>query len=101
MEFEGVLLDTLLKSKNVSQWESELADKIGAVAGDDITLCLASYGYGNYSELQKSFADRYSELEEKYLVPVSRMPTDDRENRFSLWKSYRNSYMRYIKDGQS
>ena len=101
MEFEGVLLSTLLKAENAAQWESELADKISAVAGDDSTVCLASYGYGNYASLQKSFKNRYAQLEKNYLIPVSNLPADDREGSFSLWESYRDNYMRYIKDGQA
>ena len=55
MEFEGVLLETLLKSKCFAEWESNLADVISSVAGDDYTLCLAAYGYGSYEVIQKSF----------------------------------------------
>lgn len=99
MEFEGVLLETLLTTKCAAQWESKLAETIGSVAGDDHTLCLAAYGYGSYEALQKSFAQRYAYLEKRYLIPVSYMPIEDRESRFELWGSYRDHYMRYIKDG--
>lgn len=101
MEFEGVLLETLLKTKCVADWESELADAIGAVAGDDHTLCLAAYGYGSYPALQRSFVGRYEYIEKAYLLPVSSMPVEDRDSRFELWGSYCDNYMRYIKDGQA
>ena len=101
MEFEGVLLETLLKTKCVAEWETELATTIGSVAGDDHTLCLAAYGYGGYAVLQKSFARRYEYLKKHYLIPVSNMPVEDRESRFELWGSYCDNYMRYIKDGQA
>lgn len=100
MEFEGVLLNTLLKSKSVAQWEAELANSISAIAGDDSTICLASYGYKSFAALQQAFINRYSYLQNNYLVPVSNLPADDRESRFALWETYRNDYMRYIKDGQ-
>ncbi len=100
MEFEGLLLNTLLKSKSAAEWESELADKISAIAGDDSTICLASYGYGSYTALRQAFVNRYSHLKNNYLLPVSKLSADDREGRFSLWESYRENYMRYIKDGQ-
>lgn len=99
MEFEGVLIETLLKTNCVADWESSLAKAIGSVAGDDHTLCLAAYGYGSYQKLQKSFVDRYSHLEKEYLIPVANIPVENREDRFALWNSYRNNYMRYIKDG--
>ena len=99
MEFEGALLKTLLNTKCVADWENKLADFISVVAGDDHTLCLAAYGYGNYETLQKSFAGRYEDIEKHYLIPVSQMPIEDRNSRMELWKSYCGNYMRYIKDG--
>lgn len=99
MEFEGVLLDTLLNADCVADWENSLANALGSIAGDDHTLCLAAYGYGSYQNLQKSFAGRYSHLKENYLVPVANIPVENRDGRFALWNSYRNNYMRYIKDG--
>lgn len=99
MEFEGVLLETLLKTKCVADWERELVHTLGSIAGDDHTLCLAAYGYGNYATLQKSFVRRYEYIEKHYLLPVSNIPVEDRESRFELWSSYRDNYMRYIKDG--
>lgn len=99
MEFEGTIIETLLSTKCVAAWEKKLADTLGAIAGDDHTLCLASYGYGSYESLQKSFSRRYEYIEKHYLVPVSKMPVEDRESRFELWRSYCDNYMRHIKDG--
>ena len=98
MEFEGVLLNTLLRSNCVADWERNLADMITSVAGDDHTLCLAAYGYGSYEAIQKSFAQRYEFIEKYYLIPVSYIPVEDRGSRFQLWGSYSTDYMRYIKD---
>lgn len=99
MEFEGLFLETLLDTKCVAEWESELADAITSVAGDDHTLCMAAYGFGSYSMLQKHFAGRLTYLQERYLCHVSKMPLEDRESRVKLWESYRDNYMRYAKDG--
>lgn len=99
MEFEGVLLETLLSTQCAAEWESRLADRVSAVAGDDHTLCLAAYGYGSYEALQNSFAKRYEYLENYYLVPVSNIPVEDRNSRFELWSSYSGNYMRYIQGG--
>ena len=99
MEFEGVLLKNLLETKCAADWEKRLADDITAVAGDDHALCLAAYGYGSYEVLQKSFARRYAYIKAHYLNPVARMPLEDRDGRYELWGSYRDNYMRYIKDG--
>lgn len=99
MEFEGILLNTLLNSKSAAQWEAKLAELIGSAAGDDHTLCLASFGYGKFSALQKSFAKRYAYILKKYLNPVQNLPVDDRQSRYKLWDQYKAEYMRYLKDG--
>ena len=97
MEFEGVLLETLLRTQSVSGWESKLADTISSVAGDDHALCLAAYGFGSYDAVQNSFARRYEYLEKHFLIPVSGIPVEDRDSRFELWGLYSDNYMRYIK----
>lgn len=99
MEFEGLLLETLLTTNCVAEWENELTHTLGSIAGDDHTLCLASYGFGNYETIQKSFVGRYNYIKTNYILPVLRIPVEDRESRFKLWNSYRDNYMRYIKDG--
>lgn len=101
MEFEGLLLGTLLESDSIAQWEERLADATTALAGDDHTLCLCACGYGSPQALQKSFAARYDQLRSNYLEAVRQMPLEDREQRCRLWESYRPGYMRYIKDGQA
>lgn len=99
MEFEGILLRTLLSVDSPAQWEAALAETIGALAGDDHTLCLASMGYSDFRALQQCFAKRYDHILERYLRPVSKLPVDDRRSRYMLWNQYRGDYMRYIKDG--
>jgi hypothetical protein len=101
MEFEGVLLETLLKSNCFAEWECNLADVISSIAGDDHALCLAAYGYGSYPNIQKSFIERMNYIEKYYLLPVSNIPVEDRDSRFELWSSYCENYMRYIKEGLS
>lgn len=99
MEFEGILLNTLLNAKSAAQWEVQLAKLIGSAAGDDHTLCLAAFGYSKFTALQKSFVKRYSHIVKKYLEPVQKLPVDDRQSRHKLWEQYRVEYMRYLKDG--
>ena len=99
MEFEGMLLFTLLNADNPAQWETKLAEMIGGCAGDDHTLCLAAFGYENFTALQKSLLKRYKHILKKYLNPVSELPVDDRQSRVALWEQYREDYMKYLKDG--
>lgn len=101
MEFEGILINTLLNSDTPAQWEEKLAELIGQTAGDDHTLCLAAFGYQSFSALQKSLSGRYAYMVKTYLNPVSALPVDDRQSRHALWDTYRQDYMRYLKDEQT
>ena len=98
MEFEGILLNTLLNSETPAQWEENLAAMIGGAAGDDHTLCLAAFGYSSFTALRKSVSRRYAHILKKYLNPVSELPVEDRQSRYKLWEQYRADYMRYLED---
>lgn len=97
MEFEGMILHTMLESSNVIQWEDNLRKLIASYAGDDHTLCLASLGYGSFANIQKSFSRRYDELKKNYLETIWATPWEDRDTRRRLWNEYRTNYLKYIK----
>ena len=96
MEFEGMILHTMLETSSVAQWEDNLQKLIASYASDDHTLCLASFGYGGFSDMQRAFQDRYDHLRKTYLETVWATPWEDRDTRRRLWKSYRPNYMKYI-----
>ena len=98
MEFEAMLLSTLLESQSVDQWEAALAQKIGSVSGDDHALCLAAYGYKNMESLRQTAARRYSLLERECLQILDGSDPDDRRLRRELWETYAPNYCRYLKD---
>lgn len=100
MEYEGLLLHTLLGAANVAQWENTLADTIGNFAGDDHTMCLAAFGYKSFEGLKQSFAPRMQHLWETYIAPLQGVPVEVREPRFALWDQYKQAYFRYLEDGQ-
>lgn len=99
MEFEAMVLTSLQQSDSADQWEKTLAKRIGSVAGDDYTLCLAACGYESYEALRQGLADRCGELEQVYLQPLSGLTSDDRPRRRALWEKYSPNYCRYLKDG--
>ena len=96
MEFEGMILHTMLESSNVAQWEDNLRKLIASFAGDDHTLCLASFGHGSFENIQRTFAPRYEYIRKKYLETVWEAPWEDRETRRLLWADYRINYMKYL-----
>lgn len=96
MEFEGMILHTLLESENVAQWEENLRKLVAQYAGDDHTLCLASFGYGDYETLLETFRPRYEQLQESCLNTVWSTPWEDRDTRRGLWAEYRKNYLKYM-----
>lgn len=96
MEFEGMLLHSLLNADNPTQWEQKLQEMIGQTAGDDHTICLAAFGYPSFVSMQRNLSKRYEEILKAYLNPITELPTEDRESRQKLWQQYRGDYMRYL-----
>ena len=99
MEFEGMLLQTLLEADSPAQWEESLVQRIGAVAGDDHTMCLAAYGYADFNAIKENLSKRYQHLCENYLSTISAFSLSDYQSRYALWLQYKPEYMRYLKDG--
>lgn len=88
MEFELLLLRTLMDSKSISEWKEHLFELFSDVSGDDFTMCLAGYGFKDFRDVQRRFSKRFSELD-KLLEP---------ENvRNNLWAKYRKEYEAYLK----
>lgn len=98
MEFEGALLQTLAASKSPEAWEKNLISAFGRVAGDDYTLCLAAYGFPDFSKLKASFAPRLKELQSRWLTRLPELALDDIASRRELWEEYRLVYLQYIGD---
>ncbi|MBO4938592.1 MAG: protein phosphatase 2C domain-containing protein [Oscillospiraceae bacterium] len=96
MELEGMILHTMLETSSVAQWEENLQNLIASFAGDDHTLCLMSFGYSSFENIQRMFSARYTHLREKYLEKVWTTPWEDRDTRRSLWRDYRKNYMKYL-----
>lgn len=96
MEFEGMILHMMLESHSIAQWEENLCNLIGSYAHDDHTLCLASFGYGSFDNIQNAFARRYNDLRKTFLEPVWTLPWEDRDARRKLWSAYRPNYMKFI-----
>lgn len=98
MEFEGILLHSLLNADNPKQWEQNMQEMIALSAGDDHTMCLAAFGYRGFVAIQRNLSKRYEEILNAYLNPVYALAQEDREGRQALWGKYRSDYMRYLEE---
>jgi len=88
MEFEYLLLATLVSSKSISEWKSKLDAEFADVAGDDYTLTTAAFGYYDFEQLRNDFMPRIKYLKGKYIDP-------DVEPQ-KLWEEYKKDYSVYL-----
>lgn len=95
MQFEYKVLEDLLQSAVVSEYENRLKASICDVAGDDMALGLLSFGFGSFEELKRVMTPRYQWVAEKYWRILEQDQSQDTILR--LWNSYRTSYERYIR----
>lgn len=91
MEFEWLLLSTLLASETAEKWRNKLAGKLKKLTSDDCTVLIAMVGYEGFDELKESFAERYSELQREYITPVRRRRMNLDYARVK-WEAYRKDY---------
>ena len=59
MDFEYLLLKTLMDSNSVAQYENKLQEKIVEVTGDDSTCIMSFYGWGSFENIKKQMSSRY------------------------------------------
>lgn len=92
MEFEYLLLGTLVRSKNVAEWKVRLEDEIGKAAGDDFSLSVAAFGHAEFNSLCARYAAREKHLRESC---ISKLKDAGPEQTASLWVEYRKNYYRW------
>ena len=88
MEFENLLTDSLVNSKNLKQWQQEIENRILAVTGDDYTLCVAVCGFNDYESIVEYIKNRNSYVFEKYVKCVTEPAI--------LWEQYKKNYSKYL-----
>ena len=86
MEFEFMLVMTLVKAANANEWQKNLDRVFGEVAGDDYSLSGVALGYGSFEAIQKSLSKRGKLL---YSHIISELDHMGREEKTQLWQIYR------------
>ena len=89
MEFEYLLVDTLVRATGPMGWKQALNDRIHAVTGDDYTLSVAGLGYASFVEMQRSLLARHRVLEEQYIK--------SEQDPHLLWQHYKQEYSLYMR----
>lgn len=70
MHWEYLLLATLLRNNTVDEWQQDLAQRLGKVAGDDVSLALIGLGFESLGDLKIALAGRFAALNRNYIVPL-------------------------------
>lgn len=89
MEFEYLILYTLMTAKNVKEWKSKLENSIRGFTGDDHTISLAAYGFKNFNEMQIFYRKRTDFMYEHYIKSLGNCTKGEIE---ILWDSYKKVY---------
>lgn len=91
MEFEMLLLTTLLSSSSWTAWEKKLSRQLEKLAQDDATILLQPCGVENMDALKALLLPRKTELQKRFITPVRRHRGDTTYAR-EKWLEYRSQY---------
>ena len=86
MEFEVLLLKTMVESNSVPKWKDRLRELFQDVSGDDYTMCLVGCGFRSFSDLKQYYHARYCALQK---MLGSNLERGD------IWLQYRDKYELY------
>lgn len=88
MMFEYILIDTLIRAKNVNEWQQLLQQEIGQYSEDDYTLSLAAFGYEDFDSLKQNYVKRHEVIAQI----VKQFDAADEEGKLAVWKEYSERY---------
>lgn len=92
MDFEYVILKSIVDSSSPAEWEEMLSDMIIPITGDDFALCIAAFGFGCYDEMKQYFTNRCRYIEKEFIDIIDEETTQ--EDLEHLWNKYKTSYYR-------
>ncbi|MEG2719361.1 MAG: protein phosphatase 2C domain-containing protein [Clostridia bacterium] len=93
MEFEMLLLSTMLAANSEADWQHRLELALGRLAHDDATLLLQFCGFESYAQLKQHFQQRLTALKHGYITPIRRHRQALPYTR-EKWQEYREQYDR-------
>ena len=94
MEFEWLLLRVLRDAEDPTAFLQRLEQILDELAGDDFTLALMSFGFGDFRTLRDTLTPRIPALERDYVKPLHHGRTDALQA--ELWAQYRTGYERFL-----
>ena len=91
MEFEYLLLSTLISSNTVSEWEELLSNELSEISGDDYSLSGMAFGFGSFNNVRDYYFHRYTDIMQGY---ISKLKDASQEEKMKLWQSYKLDYLK-------
>jgi serine/threonine protein phosphatase PrpC len=109
MHFEHLVLAALRDAPDTDSWSAAVQAAVSAVTGDDAAMATLGVG-ANHIGFQKLFAQRITELEQRWVTPLDELDaelrqherkldqlrTARRERQAQLWAAYKPGYERYL-----
>jgi serine/threonine protein phosphatase PrpC len=109
MHFEHLVLAALRDAPDTESWSAAVQAAVSAVTGDDAAMATLGVG-ANHIGFQKLFAQRTTELEQRWVTPLDELDaelrqherkldelrTARRERQAQLWAAYKPGYERYL-----
>ena len=95
MEFEYMILESLINGENPQSSRENLRRELVHYAGDDLTLGMMSFYYGDFNNMKKLLWDRFQYLKKEYLQEIEK--DDSFACRKNLWENYQPVYERYLR----
>lgn len=84
MDFEYMLLETLMESENIEEWKINLNQKFIEFSSDDYTMSVAAFGFNSFVEMKNYFLPR-KELVQNRIIE-SNKPVEEK------WNIYKTEY---------
>ena len=92
--FERVLLESMAAASGIRDWQEKITRVLEEAAGDDYTMGMFGFGFGDFSEMQKAFSGRIATLQN--ICPDQA----DMQSLTDVWQEYRKRYEMYLTNGQ-
>lgn len=97
MEFEFMIVKTLVESSSINMWKEKLKDYLLKYACDDFTIVIAVLGWKDFEGLRFAFEERLSYLENKFIEPLKKVQPLDagrigNDRTEDLWNMYKTTY---------
>jgi len=90
MDFEYLMLDSLMRSESFAQFEETFRAEIVKVTGDDCACIMSFYGWGSFENVRKKLNARYQEVSSMISTLDAAMNTDAFEQVLDhTWTAYR------------